>query len=165
MFYPCSCTHIEFAGEESCSPYSLSLNHMIFKYTSDKNFSRLLDLLESTQTLLASGRSRCEFSTGVFLCNLAFVPCNLTTGTPRPLCSRSCSIFRSVCNIEFNTVLTFAEILDIHLSPDCENTLHHINTAGFRFPNSSSEFEDDCFNLPNLPDGMEIVYCYLYVYS
>ena len=132
---------------------------MIFKYTSDKNFSRLLDRLKSTRTLLVNAGPSCELSTGVFLCNTAFVPCNLTTGTPRPLCSRSCSIFRSVCNIEFNTVLTFAEILGIHFSPNCENTLHHINIGGFGFPNSSSEFEDDCFNLPDLPDidGMEIV--------
>jgi len=132
---------------------------MIFKYTSDKNISRLLDRLQSTRNLLASARSSCKVSTGAFLCNTAFVPCNLTTGTPRPLCSRSCSIFRSVCDREFNVTLSLGEILGIHFSPSCENTLHHINIGGFGFPNSSSEFEDDCYNLPDLPDidGMEIV--------
>lgn len=149
-----SCTHLEFSGEGSCSKYSLSLNHMTFKYTSDKNFTELLDLLQSVEILLRNSiTSGCTSPTGIFLCNLVFIPCNLTTGTPRPLCSRSCSIFSSACTIEFDTVLTLAGALGIPFTNDCENTFHHIN-ARYGYPNSSNDFEDDCYDLPNLPDGM-----------
>ena len=149
-----SCTQLEFSGKESCSPYSLSLNHMTFKYTSDEKFSELLDILKSVKSLLRNSVTRgCTFPTGVFLCNGIFIPCNLTTGTPRPLCSRSCSIFHSVCNLEYNTILNFARILNINFIESCENTLHHIN-MDYGYPNSSSDFEDDCYDLPDLPDGM-----------
>ena len=91
--------------------------------------------------------------TGVFLCNLIFIPCNLTTGTPRPLCSRSCFKFHSACTVEFDTILNIAGFLDIPFTDSCENTLNHIN-AGYGYPNSSNDFEDDCYELPNVPDGM-----------
>ena len=127
---------------------------MIFKYTSDRNFSKLLDLLKSVEILLRNSVTRgCTFPTGMFLCNLVFIPCNLTTGTPRPLCSRSCSAFHSACNLEFNTILNFAGILGIPFIDQCENTLHHIN-MGYGYRNSSNDFKDDCFDLPNVPDGM-----------
>ena len=145
-----SCTHIEFSGEESCSPYSLSLNHMIFKYTSDKNFSMLLDLLSSIKTLLRNSVTRgCTLPTGMLICNLAFIPCNLTTGTPRPLCSETCFKFYSACNLEFNTVTSFAELISFPILGSCENTLSHIN-EGYGYPNTSSDFKDDCYDLPGM---------------
>ena len=149
-----SCTHIEFSGEGSCSQYSLSLNHMTFKYTSDRNFSEFLDLLKSVEVLLQNSVTPgCTWPTGIFLCNLIFIPCNLTTGTPRPLCSRSCSNFYSACTLEFHTILNFAGLLNVPLTSNCENTLHHIN-VGYSYPNSSNDFKDDCYDLPNVPDGM-----------
>ena len=149
-----SCTHIEFSGEGSCSKYTLSLNHMIFKYTSDRDFSEYLNLLESVEELLQDigTSSGCTSPTGMFICNLAFVPCNLTTGTPRPLCSRSCSKFYSACTIEFNRLLNIAGFLGISFSDSCENTLYYIN-EDYGYPNSSNDFEDDCYELPNVPDG------------
>ena len=146
-----SCTQIEFPIEGSCSPYSLSLNHMIFKYTSDKNFSVLLDYLKSVDSLLRNSITEgCTVPTGIHLCNMVFIPCNLTTGTPRPLCPRSCFNFCSACNLEFNTISSIASIIDVPVIRNCENTLHHIN-AGYGYPNSSSDFEDDCYDLPDLP--------------
>ena len=144
-----SCTQVEFSGEGSCSPYSLSLKNMIFKYTSDKNFSELMRY--SVDSLLRNSITRgCKDPTGIHLCNMIFIPCNLTTGTPRPLCQRSCFNFCSACNLEFNTISTIGSLLDIPIMHNCENTLHHINT-GYGYPNSSSDFEDDCYNLPDLP--------------
>ena len=143
-----SCTQVEFSGEGSCSPYSLSLNHMIFKYTSDKNFSVLLDY--SVESLFHETNRGCTVPTRIHICNMFFIPCNLTTGTPRPLCQRSCFSFCSACNSEFDTISDIASLLDIPIMHNCENTLHHINT-GYGYPNSSSDFEDDCYDLPDLP--------------
>ena len=144
-----SCTQIDFSGEGSCSPYILSLNHMIFKYTSDKKFSELLDYpIESV--FHSSATKGCTVPTTIHLCNMMFIPCNLTTGTPRPLCPRSCFSFCSACNVEFNAIFSLARFSAIPLMHNCENTLHHINTV-YGYPNSSSDFEDDCYDLPDLP--------------
>ena len=127
---------------------------MTFKYTSDRNFSEFLNLLESVEVLLRNTVTRgCTPPTGVFLCNLIFIPCNLTTGTSRPLCSRSCSKFYSACTVEFDTIHNIAGFLGVPFSDSCENTLHHIN-MGYGYPNSSNDFEGDCYELPNVPDGM-----------
>ena len=145
-----SCTHIEFSGEESCSLYSLSLNHMIFKYTSDKNFSMLLDALSSVKTLSHTGVTReCILPTGMFICNMVFIPCNLTTGTPRPLCPDTCFKFYSACNLEFKTITDFAEFINLPIIDSCENTLSQINEA-YGYPNTSSDFKDDCYDLPGM---------------
>jgi len=121
---------------------------MTFKYSNDKNFSKFLNLLQSVRILLQNSiTEECEFSTGLFLCNTIFVPCNLTTGAPRPFCSSACSNFYSACNLEFNAILDFTRILNYPLMYNCKNTLHPIN-MGFGYPNVSSDFEDDCLDLP-----------------
>lgn len=122
---------------------------MIFKYTSDKNLSIFLDRLQSFRTILLNSglRRACRFPTGLFFCNLFFIPCNLTTGKPRPVCSRSCSKFFTACNTQFNALLDITRVLNFPFMHNCENTLHHIN-MGFGYPNSSSDFEDDCLDLP-----------------
>ena len=141
--------------------YTLSLNNVIFKYTSDKNLSMLLDRLQSFRALLLDSRFRsaCRFPTGLFFCNLFFIPCNLTTGTPRPICSRSCSQFFSACNTQFNVLLDFSRVINFPFMHNCENTLHHINMS-FGYPNSSSDFEDDCLDLP----GRIYIRVYIYIY-
>jgi len=118
---------------------------MIYKYTSEENFTIILGYL----TIAAKYNitpSRCEYENAVFVINYVFIPCNLTTGTPRPLCSDSCYNFRKHCRHRYNSALLFADLLNIPFVDDCENTLHVINTA-FNFPNSSKDFQDDCFNL------------------
>ena len=145
-----SCTPVEFSGEESCSPYSLSLNHMTFKYTSDKNISMLLDLLSSVKILIRNSVTPgCTLPTGILICNIAFIPCNLTTGTPRPLCPESCFKFYTVCNQEFNIISDIAGIMNFPFIQGCENTFRHIN-EGYGYPNTSSDFEDDCYDLPGM---------------
>ena len=144
-----SCTQVEFSSGESCSPYSLSMNHVIFKYKSEKSFFVLLDYL--AESLFQHGSTRsCYIPTLIHLCNMVFIPCNLTTGTPRPLCQRSCFNYCSACNAEFTAISNAANFTTVPLMHNCENTLHHINT-GYGYPNSSSDFEDDCYDLPDLP--------------
>ena len=157
-----SCTPVEFSGEESCSLYSLSLNHMTFKYTSDKNISILLDLLSSVKLLVHnSATSGCTLPTGILICNMVFIPCNLTTGTPRPLCLESCFKFYTVCNVEFNIITDLASLINFPFIHSCENTFRHINDV-YGYPNTSSDFEDDCYDLP----GMLVMrFCDIKIYN
>ena len=110
----------------------------------------LLDLLSSIELLLRnSATPGCTLPTGILICNIVFIPCNLTTGTPRPLCHESCLKFHTACSLEFNTISTFAVILNFPFIHGCENTLIHINEV-YGYPNTSSDFEDDCYDLPGM---------------
>ena len=131
------------------SEYSLSLNNMIFKYTSESNFTKFLDALKvvAVTYLPQFPSSRCVFYGVIIVINYVFVPCNLTTGTPQPLCSSSCNTFSYDCEYEYNTMITYANLLGIPLSDDCENTFHHINRV-YNYPNTSKDFENDCFDFP-----------------
>ena len=134
-------------SEESCSSFSLSVNYMVFNFTSKQKFSHYMEKLNTLQSIILDTSGippHCERSTGLFVCNLIFVPCNLTTGTPRPLCSRTCSNFYRFCTDQYNVIANIARILEFPILQNCKNTLHHLN-AGYGYPNSSSEFEDDCF--------------------
>ena len=130
------------------SEYSLAVNSMIYNYTSEKNITKFLKTLNlAVQYLPQLSKSECSFHGAVFVYNYIFVPCNLTVGTPRPLCSSACYVFRSSCEYEYTTIITYAKLLGIPLFDDCENTFHHINNL-FHYPNSSKDFEDDCFDFP-----------------
>ena len=124
---------------------------MMFKYTSNKNLSMILNRLQQFGVIFSNARFSpgCRLPSGLFYFNVAIIPCNLTTGTPRPICSRSCSNYFSSCNGEFNAFLDFTRSFNFPLSfmQNCENTLHHIN-MGYGYPNSSNDFEDDCIDIP-----------------
>ena len=128
--------------------YSLAIDNMIYNYTSEKNVTKFLkDLKAAIQFLPLFSESPCLFYSAVFVYNYVFIPCNLTAGTPRPLCSSACYAFRRSCNYHYTTIISFAKLLRIPLFDDCENTFHHINNL-FQYPNSSKDFEDDCFDFP-----------------
>ena len=81
-----------------------------------------------------------------FLCNYVFVPCDLTTGAPRPVCTDSCYFVRTYCASQFMLVLEFTSTIDYPVIDSCENTLANLQ-VGFGFPCSSSSFEDNCIDL------------------
>ena len=91
-----------------------------------------------------------------FLCNYVFVPCDLTTGAPRPICTDSCYFVLTECQSEFSLVLQFTSTIDYPIIDNCENTLANLQ-VGFGFPCSSSSFEDNCI------DMLQGIYLYTYV--
>ena len=130
------------------SQYSISLNSMTYKYTSESNFTDFLVALKAAvQYTPQFSSSICLFYSAIFVYNSIFIPCNLTTGTPRPLCSRACQLFREYCEYEHTTIISYANLLGAPLTDDCENTFYHINNL-FGYPNSSKDFENDCFDFP-----------------
>ena len=123
---------------------------MIFKYTSESNFTKFLEALKvAIPYIPLFSSSRCLFYSAIFVYNYVFVPCNLTTGTPRPLCSSACYTFNYDCDYEYNTIISYANLFEVPLSDDCENTLHHINKE-YGYSNSSKDFENDCLNFPGM---------------
>ena len=129
------------------SQLSLSLNGIVYKYTSKNNFSTFAQALKlATQYIpQLTSLSGCQRYAGLFVYNTIFIPCNLTTGSPRPFCSSDCYYFRRVCEYEYSTIITYANLFKIPLPNDyCNNTLQHINKL-YNYPNSSKDFENDCF--------------------
>ena len=121
---------------------------MIFKYTSESNFTNFVEAMKvAVKYLPHYSSSRCLFYGAIFVYNYAFIPCNLTTGTPRPLCSSTCQVFSDQCAHEYANILLYANLYGFILNEDCENTLHHIGKT-FNYPNSSKDFENDCLDFP-----------------
>lgn len=142
----CRCIHSGPFNEHQhvCSPY---LSHTIFKYTSDiniKQYTTIIDQLKGLQKYMGN----CYYATLEFACKLLYVPCNLTTGTPRPMCSDICFNFRNTCKDNFNVMKDLSVIYRYPFFDSCENTLGHLISYGY--PNSSSEFRDDCLSLAGM---------------
>ena len=149
----CSCIHLKLDSLilQYSKKFGIHVNVVAYKYTSEETFTTYLKLLEYGGRAVHNYESNidlCEIYLALLVYNYAFVPCNLTSGTPRPLCSHSCYFARSNCSNSFNFVLKSANIFkEGSFVDDCENTLHFINEV-HNFPNSSKYFEDDCIDFP-----------------
>ena len=132
---------------QSLSPYSLSLNNIVYKYTGEGNITKILNLMKMVAGLLPGYPvTECRSYGYILGYNILLVPCNLTTGKPRPLCSNSCYYYRVNCSEEYDSVLRSAKKYNLDSVSDCDNTFSLINTI-FGFANSSKEFEEDCFDI------------------
>ena len=151
LLYLCSCIPLQLNPEvQVYSEYSVSLNSMIYKYTSESNFTKFLDaLVVAVEYLPQLSSTVCLSYSAFFVYNYIFIPCNLTTGSPRPLCSSACYFFRYYCEYQYTTIIAYANLLGISIYDDCENTFNHINVI-FHYPNSSKDFEDDCIDFPGI---------------
>ena len=148
----CSCTPLKLDPLvlEYSKNYSLNLSQVAYKYTNEETFAYYLDLLEIYTKNIGDYKiyiDVCDLCAALFAYNQVLVPCNLTSGTPRPICSKSCYLFRSNCSRAFNAVIKLSRILVRgSLVDNCENTFHFINTFG-NFANSSKDFEEDCIDI------------------
>ena len=137
------------------SEYSLSWNHMIYMYTSERNLTKkwkdleiVVEILNLYHYLPTISFQECTYYLAIVIYNTAFVPCNMTTGMPRPLCSSACYYFRHSCDHEYKDFIAYANLFGIPITDDyCENTFEPINKV-FHFPNSSKDFESDCLDFP-----------------
>ena len=151
-YISCSCFSIVKLNPEVqiYSDYDVSLNGMAFKYTSMKNFTKYLDnLIIAARYIPQFSSSSCLFYSAVFVYNHLFIPCNLTTGTPRPLCSKACYMFSNECEYEYTTMITYANLIGIPIENGCENAFGHINSI-FNYPNTSKDYENDCYDFPGI---------------
>ena len=147
----CSCTPLKFGPllQEFAKNFSLNVSQVAYKYTNEESFAYYLDILEiSAKNIdVAEVDDVCDLYGVLFVYNQLFVPCNLTSGTPRPLCSNSCYFFRSNCSREFDSIIKLISIIAKNsLVYDCGNTFHFINVLS-NFANSSKDFEEDCIDI------------------
>ena len=152
---------------QAFSQYGLSIDNMIYNYTSEKNFSNYLEALKLGVTIEffpEFSSSTCLSYAAVFAYNYILIPCNLTTGTPRPLCSTDCYIFRYYCDNLYTIFDEYADLLNIPFVDDCDNTFHHLNEQ-FNFPNSSQDFKDDCFDFSGTTNSITVCIAEAYSYS
>jgi len=129
-----------------CSAFNLAIDYYNYGYTTLDNFTSYSSTLDTSEAfLLSSSDEFCEMYFIHYLCNYVFVPCDLTTGAPRPVCRDSCYFFRTRCPSELSYILTFARAVQYPIKDDCENTLAHIQEFGF--PCSSDDFKENCIDL------------------
>lgn len=107
------------------------------------------ELLNGLETLLNNIEvdSLCRDAAGYYICNIVFIPCNLTSGNPRPVCASSCSKFfhGERCRDTFATITRFSAIVDYPFRGDCENTLSHLSEYGFNL--TANDYEDECLDV------------------
>ena len=153
LFYMRSCIILKFNSVvlELFRIFSIHFIPVVYKYTGNETIATYLKLVNSvaiSELKYESEIDLCEVYIIVLLYNYLFVSCNLTTGTPRPFCSRSCYFVRNNCRSHFDIVLKFSDVFKKDsIVDDCENTFHFINTV-HNFANSSKDFEDDCIFFP-----------------
>ena len=139
------CVQLKFLEQNSiCSDINLATDYYNYRYTSLENFTSFSETIIALQDIIRLGLTGfCGNVLAYFLCNYVFVPCDLTTGAPRPICMDSCRFVRTHCNTEFTYILQFASTIDYPVIDNCGNTLANLQ-VGFGFPCSSSSFEDNC---------------------
>ena len=122
---------------------------MIFNYANESHYKEIANNTNGIKTLLELVTEECRASGTLLGCSLIFIPCNLTTGAPIPLCSNDCFSYDSICENVFSNMVNFAKFYDYPFIQNCENTLSHLNTH-INYPNSSSDFKDNCLALPGM---------------
>ena len=88
----------------------------------------------------------CNLLTAYVICNYVFVPCDLFTGAPRPICTDSCYYYRIECGDTYNALLNVAVLVYSDVMDNCNNTLSHLQTS-YDFPCSSNSLENNCIDL------------------
>ena len=83
----------------------------------------------------------CKLGFNLFLCNFAFLPCNLTTGIPNPVCLKSCLYFHQNCPIQYDLVQAIAISWNFSVAEDCNYVSTHLELEI-----SSNDFNEDCLD-------------------
>ena len=153
----------KFTVNDHCTQYNLATNDYLYQYTSVKNISLLSNAIQEVLPLIRIQGVTfiCELALNLFLCNFALSPCNLTTGTLKPICSQSCFFFRQNCNTHYDLARTIASFRGFPFADDCDNTLRHLQ-LWYNIEVSSDDFGDDCLDF-----GLEsklINLCCMHVY-
>lgn len=139
----------------ACARFSQASQNVIFEYATVEQFNGYIETLDGLENLLITSDEDevCQDAAAHIICNYVFIPCNLTTGNPRPICTLPCDYYINVrCRDVFEVILQFATIIDYPFMNDCPNTLSHLEEFGFSL--QSDNFADDCIDIA----GMYIVY-------
>ena len=136
------CLKLTFLRSTTCDDVSLATDFYGYEYT---NLTEILNQVDNYDLLLDFNHI-CGQLTGYFICNYVFIPCDLFTGAPRPICSDSCYYYCTECSDTYHTLLRVIPQAYPYIMDDCDNTLSHLQT-GYDFPCSSSSLENNCLDL------------------
>ena len=125
-----------------CANYSLATDSYIYGYASYDNFTSLAKILQGFTPNLSE---TCNLFATYFFCNFGFVPCDLTSGAPRAICTESCNYITTECSTEYSHVVTLVKAFGHTIKEDCINTLNHLQDFGFTC--SSSSLQNECIDL------------------
>ena len=155
FIYMCRCIRLDGLTNAACRRFNQASQNVIFNYATEEQFDSYIETLDGLEELLddADADEVCQQAAGYIICNYVFIPCNLTTGNPRPICTVPCDYYFNVrCSDIFAVILRFSTIIDYPLMNNCPNTLSHL--AEFGFSLLSDNFADDCIDIA----GMCILY-------
>ena len=128
-----------------CADFSVATDSYIYGYTSYENFTELIMIVQRF-TPVVDLQFACTRLIAYFFCNYGFIPCDVTTGAPRAICTESCNFLHDHCGETFTQVVTFVDAFGYTIDYNCENTLS-ILQEGFGFPCSSSSLQTECIDL------------------
>ena len=145
----CRCVQLDGLTNAACARFSAASENMIFDYTTDEQFDDYIETFNNLEQLLVTANIAeevCRQAAGYIICNYVFIPCNLTTGNPRPICTLPCDYYINVrCRNIFEVIFQFAALVDYPFVNNCTNTLSHLKEFGF--PLLSDNFADDCIDI------------------
>lgn len=142
------CIQFDSLPNGTCANFTQASSSVIFRYTDENNFMSYFEIVNGLETLLDNSAADevCRRAVAYIVCNYVFIPCNLTTGNPRPICTQSCNYyFTSRCKEIFDTIVQFSTVIDYPFMNDCPNTLSHLEAFEFFF--LSDSFADDCIDI------------------
>ena len=146
----CRCIQLDSLKNATCAEFTQA--HVIYAYTTEQEFNTYVTILDRLENNLAVSdvTEVCKEAVSYVMCNYVFIPCNLTTGNPRPICTKSCDYyFNRKCKEIFDLIVRYAPY--VHEYPfvnNCPNTLSHLNKFGHSL--SSDSFADDCIDIAGL---------------
>ena len=140
-----------------CGNFSLATNVYSYGYTSYQNLSRIIRFTERIRRVTDFSLFCNRFIT-YYLCNYVFIPCDLTTGGPRAICSISCYYLHVHCYERYFAALSFVASVGYPVNESCEDTLSHLQ-LGFGFPCSSSSLQNDCIDILSMWIRVTIYMC------
>ena len=135
---------LDFLHQSGCIDFSLATDLYGYGYTSYENLSDFAMNVEEYRHFLDL-KHFCHRFAAYFICNYVFVPCDLFTGAPRPICTESCYYFHTYCNETYRTILLI-RTRSFTIMDNCDNTLVHLQTE-YGFPCSSGSLKNNCIDL------------------
>ena len=150
--YMYRCIQLDALEDSTCNGVFQGLHNVIYNYTTQENFYNYIEATDSSPSLLRDAfeeekeeEELCQYAFTYIICNYVFIPCNLTTGYPRPICTKSFDHYvNRLCAYTFQYFLRFASTIHYPFTND-SNTLAHLETFGYSL--SSDSFADGCIDI------------------
>ena len=145
--YMYRCIQLDALEDSTCNGVFQGLHNVIYNYTTQENFYNYIKVIDNSHSMLRDHFEDkvCQYAFEYIICNYVFIPCNLTTGNPRPICTKQFDYYvNRLCAYTFKLVRRFSSTIRYPFTND-SNTLAHLEAFGY--PLSYDSFADDCIDI------------------